>query len=220
MGNRIEIKLVVLIGVFLITCIFIYNKKETPKLNKPALKQHFQSINNYKTIRHIELEDNALKMLKLDDYIYADYEGPNGKINLYIGYYYTANKAYASHSPLICYPSQGWEIKKKPTTHTLKVGPYTIHYEEIITSLGEETELVIYWYQSHLLTNTQIYQNKIDMGYNKVLNNGEQHAFVRISVPLASTSSKNVEQVATAFINAFYPQFVDFINKGQDHFSF
>lgn len=211
MGNKIKTKLLVLIGAFLITCIFIYNRKESPQHQKPPLKQYFQTIDNYKILRHIELADNHLTMLKLDDYLYTDYEGPNGKVNLYIGYYYTANKAYASHSPMICYPSQGWEIDRQPSKHTLNVGPHSIHYEEIVTSLSEETELVIYWYQSHLMTNTQIYQNKIDMGYNKFIHNSEQHAFIRVSVTLTNASHKDTEQIATDFIKTFYPQFVNFI---------
>ena len=201
-----------LTGIFLITCIFIYTRKEIPEQKKPPLREFFQAIDNYIILRHIELEDSHLTMLKLDDYLYTDYEGPLGKVNLYIGYYYTAGKAYAPHSPLTCYPSQGWQVTKKPSTHALKVGNHTIHYEEITTSLGEETELVIYWYQTQLLTNTQIYKNKIDMGYNKLVNNSEQHAFVRISVPFSNPFQRDAEKTATEFMTAFYPKFIDFIN--------
>ncbi len=138
---------------------------------------------------------------------------PNGRVNLYIGYYYTANKAYASHSPMVCYPSQGWQIDNKPTRKTLSIGQNVIHYEEIVTSLGEQKELVLYWYQSGERSNTQIYKNKIDMGVNKLLNNSEEHAFVRVSLPLAenSTYAEN-EKTATNFIKAFYPQFLKFIS--------
>ena len=215
MGSKVTTKkLFVLTGIFLITCLFIYTRKEIPAQKKPPLKQYFQAIDNYTIIRHIKLEDSHLTMLKLDDYLYADYEGPNGNgVSLYIGYYYTANKAYASHSPLICYPSQGWEIDRQPSKHTINVGPHSIHYEEIITSLNEEKELVLYWYQARLHTNTQIYQNKIDMGYNKLINNDEQHAFVRISVPFNKTPHKKIEKIALDFINVFYPQFEKFISE-------
>lgn len=106
MGNKTNIKLLVLSMVFLITCAVIYTRKDTAPLNKPPIRQYLEHIDNYKTVRHIQLAENASNMLSLDDYLYADYEGPDGNVNLYIGYYYTANKAYASHSPLICYPSQ------------------------------------------------------------------------------------------------------------------
>lgn len=213
MGTKREIKLQILIGLLLVTCILVYSQSDSPRaVQKPSLKNFFDHIGNYKIFRMIDLSSDAVKMLDLNDYIFADYVGPNGKVNLYIGYYYTANKAYASHSPLICYPSQGWQIDNRPTSKTLSVGSHTINYEEIVTSLGEQKELVLYWYQSGSRTNTQIYKNKIDMGYNKLMNNSEEHAFVRVSLSLAENSTdEEGEKTATDFIKAFYPQFLKFI---------
>ena len=121
MGNTLKTKLFILSGIFLITSFFIYSVKDPVLHNKPSLKQHFQTIENYRTIQHIPLSGENLKMLKLDDYLYADFKGPDGIVNLYIGYYYTSNKAYASHSPLVCYPSHGWEITRHPTKHSTDV---------------------------------------------------------------------------------------------------
>ena len=156
-------------AVFLCTCVVVYGMKQ-PEINrkKPPLKGFLQQVPGYTVLLDIDLEENAFKMLNLDDYIFTDYMGQNGKVNLYIGYYYTADKAYASHSPLVCYPSQGWKIDSQPTANTLQVGPQTINYEWIITSLGERKELVLYWYQAMLQTNTQVYKNKISK-YHKRL---------------------------------------------------
>ncbi len=213
MGYKIETKLFVLIGVFLVTCFFSYSRIEAVKHNKPPLKQYFQYIDKYNIIRHLELTDDAIKMLDLDDYLYAEYGGPYGKVNLFIGYYYSAIKAYASHSPLICYPSNGWEIISQPTKHSNDVGSHSVKYEEIITSLGNEKELVLYWYQAHHQTNTHIVKNKIDIGYNKFKHNSEQHAFVRVSVSLANSTYQEAKKAAIDFIKTFYPQFIDFITE-------
>ena len=214
MGKRIEKKLFVLIGLFLVTCILMsMTKKEVMIKEKPPLKNYFEHINGYETVRHIELLNDHYKMLDLDDYLFVNYKGNNRKINLYIGYYYTANKAYAAHSPLICYPSQGWEIIVQPTKHSIDIGPHTLNYEEIITGLGNEKELVLYWWQAYQQTNTQIYKNKIDMGYNKFIHNNEEHAFVRVSVNLANSSFQKSEKAAIDFIKVFYPQFIDFITE-------
>ena len=212
MGKKIEVKLFVLIALFLVTSIFVAMSKEQVMIKeKPSLTNYLRHIDGYKTIRHMELLDKHYKMLNLDDYVYADYEGPYGKVNLYIGYYYTANKAYAAHSPTICYPSQGWEILVQPTKHSIDVGSHSINYEEITTSYGNEKELVLYWYQAYDKTNTQIYKNKIDMLNDKFMHNTEQHAFVRISFSLANSTYKEAENAAKDFIKAFYPQFIDFI---------
>ncbi|MFC1877174.1 exosortase C-terminal domain/associated protein EpsI [Thermodesulfobacteriota bacterium] len=215
MGNKIEIKLSILSILFLFTCAFIYWPTEPLKTKKKTDIGHYiEHIDGYRTLRRIDLEDNALQMLKLDDYAYYDYQRGLGKVNLYIGYYYTANKAYASHSPLICYPSQGWKIDKHPITSTLKAGRYKINLEEVITSYGQGKELVLYWYQTYQNTNTQVYKNKIDMAVNKIKHNDEQHGFVRVSTSLTDSSYDEAKMRAADFIRAFYPKFIAFINEG------
>jgi EpsI family protein len=184
---------------------------------KPSLRSFFQRIAGYKVVQNLDLNQEATNMLDLDDYTFLNFDGKNGKINLYIGYYATANKAYAAHSPLICYPSHGWEISEKPTYHTLAIGQYRVNYEEIATTLGEERELVLYWYQTHERSNTLVYRNKIDMGYNKLINNDAQHAFVRVAVPFANRGYNDVKACALDFVAVLYPQIVDFFaQKGEE----
>ncbi|KJS28603.1 MAG: hypothetical protein VR64_23780 [Desulfatitalea sp. BRH_c12] len=205
-------KMLVLMVVFFSTCIFVYGfNKPSEIVKKPALMNYFDSIDGYATLRHIPLKESSVAMLALDDYVFADYKGEQGVINLYIGYYYTADKAYSAHSPLVCYPSQGWKIDTRPVKSTLTFGHHKIYFEEIVTSHGEEKELVLYWYQTGHFTNTQVYRNKIDMGYNKLVKNDEQHGFVRVSVPFGNDSGVRAKQAATKFIQDFYPSLVKFI---------
>ena len=213
MGNQIRKKLLLLSVCFVITSILIYWPSPPRKTTKSAkLSFYFDYIDGYTKVRPIKLEDNAFNMLDLDDYLYADYyQGKKETVNLYVGYYYTANKAYAAHSPLVCYPSQGWEIKGDPRTSTLEMGKYKINYEEVIASFGNNKELVVYWYQSHVATNTQVYKNKFHMAISKLKYNDEQHAFVRVSTPIIISYSDAEERILN-FIKIFYPKFVDFID--------
>lgn len=214
MGNKINRKLFVLSILFLLTCGFIYCGEDSVQTSKRPIKQYLGHIDNYRTVRHIKLEDSALNMLNLDDYLYVDYEGPKGKVNLYIGYYYTADKASAPHSPLVCYPSQGWKIEKQTSDLFVYADSYPINYDEIITSLGNQKELVLFWFQAHHHTNTQTVKNKIEIGYNKLMGNNEQNAFVRVSVSLEGTDIEQARKNAIDFINIFYPQFIHFIDEG------
>ena len=142
-GNKIEIKLIVLSFFFLITCIFVYGFNQPSEIKaKPPLSVYFNHIDGYENLGFVNMLPNHVSMLQLDDYVFANYKGHGNKINLYIGYYYSADKAYRAHSPLVCYPAQGWKVDSKPIIATLEVGPYTINYEEIVTSLGQEKELV------------------------------------------------------------------------------
>jgi len=206
-------KLLVLSILFLLTCVFLYTRSSTEHISKPPIKTYFEHIDGYKILRHVEMEESVLSLLKLDDYLYTDYLGENGKITLYIGYYYTADKASAAHSPLICYPSQGWEIEEQIPDLEMSVPPSVIHYNEIITSLSKQKELVLYWFQAHHDTNTVPFRNKTNVAYNKLVNKGEQHAFVRVSVPFGTVSDNQVKQDALDFIKAFYPQFISFVDE-------
>jgi EpsI family protein len=208
MGNQKEIKLFVLALLFLSTCVAVYGRDTNEQLQKkPPLREFLGDIEGYTLLRNIALAENAEKMLNLDDYIFADFKGKTGRSNLYIGYYYSAGKAYASHSPTICYPSQGWEIDTAPISGTLKIGTSKIKYMEITTSFGKQKELVIYWYQARLRTNTRVYKNKIDMGYNKLVFNDSHHGFVRVAVPFSDSSYVEAKKTAFDFIDSFYPHF-------------
>jgi EpsI family protein len=211
--NNINIKLIVIIGILLVTSLFVYGYSQPPAGGKKVLlADYVGDVDGYNIASAIALTDGHEKMLKLDDYLFANFSDGDNAVNLYIGYYYTASKASAAHSPLICYPSQGWKVDTEPIRSTLSAGPHTIHYEEIVTSNGNVTELVLYWYQAGLLTNTQNYRNKVSMGYNKLVHHNEQHGFVRVSVPFTAGQSREaVKKTATDFIAAFYPHFVSYI---------
>jgi EpsI family protein len=187
------------------------SRQPDPIAKKPAMAPFFEEIADYRTLGKVELNPKALRMLKVDDYIFIDYEGPDGKINLFIGYYYTIGKAYASHSPLICYPSQGWKIEKPPVTKTIYIGSNRIKHEQILTSFGNKQEIVLYWFQSYLLTNTNSYMNKINIAINRLLNENQQHALVRVAVPTNDGYFENSQNAAQEFIKAFYPILMDYI---------
>ena len=214
MAPKRETKFIILAVIFLGTTVLVYGNPEPAAVrDKPPLRDYFQSLSGYKVFRDLGLNDDASKMLKLDDYTFIDYEGRAERINLYIGYYYTAQKASAAHSPLICYPSQGWKIDNRPERRTLPVGPYTLNYQEIITSHDGEKELVFYWYQTYARTSPEAYQNKIDIACNRFMKRGGQHAFVRVSVPFTNTTQAEAEKAGVDFIRAFFPRFIAYFSE-------
>jgi EpsI family protein len=215
MGTKNTVSALVLCAVFALTAVAVHCFSQSAQIRKkPPLSQFFETIERYPTLNHQLMDDKSINMLQLDDYIFTNYRGEDRAVNLYIGYYYSSDKAYAAHSPLVCYPSQGWKIDVRPTTGTLTVGPHTIEYDEIVTSHGTERELVLYWYQARMLTNTKVYRNKIGMGYNKLMHNDEQHGFVRVSVPIRDGTYEAARKAATDFIAAFYPQLIEYVSAG------
>ena len=220
MGTQTKVKLLLLVAVFLCSSLLVYSQKSPDAAtNVPPLKQFLSQIPGYTTIGDIKLETDAYNMLKLDDYLFTTYANADGQVTLYAGYYYTSSKAYAAHSPLICYPSHGWQVEGKPTVRTLQVGDYRITYEEIVTSYGEQRELVLYWYQARDRANIRVYRNKIDMGYNKLAHNDPKHGFLRVSVPFAASASyEETKKRAIDFIEVFYPHLLQFVTFDSSKF--
>jgi len=97
---------------------------------------------------------------------------------------------------------------------SLDASPSAINYNEIITSLNTQKELVLYWFQASQDTNTKAFKNKTNVAYNKLTNKGEQHAFVRVSVPLGDFTQEQAKQSVNDFIKAFYPHFIRFVGEG------
>lgn len=212
MGTQKRLKLFALVALFLGTSLFVYLYSAPTVAGKAVpLKTFLEQLPGYTSSGDIKLGEDAFSMLKLDDYLFKTYSNADGPVTLYVGYYYTSSKAYAAHSPLICYPSHGWQVDRKPTTHSLRIGEHVINYEEIVTSLGEQRELVLYWYQARDRANVRVYRNKIDMGYNKLMFNDPKHGFVRVSTPFVDAAGYDAtKKRAVELIKSVYPQLIYF----------
>lgn len=213
MGNKRETKLIILAVLLIATCFGVYftpASKTTGK--KQTLKNTLAEIKGYNIVDTVSLEANINDFLELDDYIYTSYTHAGEKITLFIGYYYTTEKISAAHSPLACFPSQGWRINQ-PETYQLTVGEHKINYAEATATLQDKSELVLYWYQAGRTTNPQIYRNKINTILNRLTGNGEEHAFVRVTIPFSPSNKENAKETGLNFIKAFYPDFINFVTE-------
>lgn len=211
MGNKKDTKLIVLSAVLLVTCIVAYSTITAERINRGAfLQQSLGAVQSFQSFEDIALEPQMTDMLDLDDHIFRNYQGPGGNVNLYVGYYYTTDKAYASHSPLACFPSQGWKVSDA-VKKDLAVGDRIIRYAELTASIQGRNELVLYWYQAGEKTTASVTQNKYNALFNKVMRQPEDHAFVRVSVPYPDAGKEAAEKIAHQFIQEFYPLFLDII---------
>ncbi len=212
MGNKKEIKLIVLIVVLLVTCFGAYSTSTPEKIiRKATLKQTVGPLQDYPAFEDITLEPQMITMLDLDEHIFRNYHGAGGNVNLYVGYYFTTDKAYAPHSPLACFPSQGWKITD-PVKQHLAVGGQTLSYVELVASIHGQNELILYWYQAGDKTTASVTRNKYNALWNKVMHKRDEHAFVRVSVPFADEAGKEAaKKTAHHFIQSFYPVFIKYM---------
>lgn len=209
-------KLIILIAVLLATCVGVYAPSATkPVAEHPSLKRFLGTIAGY-TTDEVPLKDDIYRFLDLDDYAFTGYTAADGsKVNLFVGYYYSADKVSAAHSPLTCYPGQGWAIAQ-PVLRQLVVGERTIHYAELEASRDGGKELVLFWYQAGNSTSSFVFKNKIRVLSSKLTTGNEEHAFVRISVPFVGSGQDRARARGTEFMKAFYPKFIEFMDHNGD----
>ncbi len=56
------------------------------------------------------MERMYVDVLRFDDYLLANYQGPGGPVNVYAAYYRWQENDRLAHSPKACIPGDGWEI--------------------------------------------------------------------------------------------------------------
>jgi EpsI family protein len=215
LGKQTDIKLIYVVLLLLVTCFFVYRDAGTTVDNhaRQKLNTFLREIDGYKISADIALEADVTSMLKLDDYVYTNYSKAGGKdLTLYIGHYYTLTKLTAAHSPLVCYPSQGWSINE-PVKYQLTIGEDTLYYGEVVAQLGDKQELIFYWYQAGNKSMIDRSKLKLATAINKLQNNNEQHGFVRISVPISGTDQEQARTAGLTFIKAFWPHYLDYIKS-------
>ena len=91
-------------------------------------------------------------------------------VTLFIGYYKTLEKADLSHSPIVCFAGQGWEIEnttKKEISIDLPDTP-KIRVNQMTQKKLNATMVALYWYQSAYRASTNRGIQKLSLFLDKL----------------------------------------------------
>jgi EpsI family protein len=208
-------KTAILLVCFIIVGAFVH---ATPK---PSIVVPANTLNDFLGTRpgwkegKIHIQEEIVKVLELDDYLYNYYQQGTDVVSLYIGYYYSKKKLGASHSPLVCIPGSGWKISNLRKIRRANEGTKKFPEEISVMRIekGENKELVVYWFQSYDRATSDTFRQKITTLIQKIRKGNEANAFVRVTVPIRDDGEKEAYDVAKKFILAFYPRFLDYITS-------
>jgi EpsI family protein len=162
------------------------------------------------------LGQDIVTTLQLDDYTLRAYQQHSEAfIWLYIGYYATRPSFSKHHSPILCYPGNGWQIVEKGFQSIDLPGGRVIQVSKLLVQKGSHQRLVLYWHQwgDHVSTEEDSwltslvnvfkeYKLKVDSGIQtKVLRTDK--ALVRVDAPIFqsvdATLSHEISFVQSAF---------------------
>ena len=214
MGHISRSKSLIVLSLFAFTSLLIYGWKPSTRADskRPPLEEIIDNIPGWQKNGQASLNSQITSTLKLDDYINAFFSNPHGRVSLYIGYYRSAGKVGAAHSPMVCYPGQGW-LLSDGVNKSLIFDRYKISFRQMIATLGPRKELVIYWFQAYDKTSPGTFLQKIHTLLANLKFGRQANAFVRITVPMDNLSAESASAIARTFIESFYPVFLHYMEN-------
>jgi exosortase D (VPLPA-CTERM-specific) len=161
------------------------------------------------------LEERVLNKLLLSDYILADYHrtGDPLPVNLYVAYYGSQRTGAAIHSPRSCIPGGGWQItslNQLELSDALGMDGPSVN--RTIIQLGQERQLVYYWFQQRGRTFTSEYMAKWYLFQDGLTMARSDGALVRLITPIPPDSDEAAaDERLQVFLREFYPELGRFI---------
>ena len=130
----------------------------TPRLGFATFPIHIAGW----TGRRQRIDPNIQRVLGADDAIVLDYTNSAARapVNLFMSYYRNQNHGEATHSPEVCIPGDGWEIRSLKTLAIPVVGGggKTFSILRAVIQKGMNEALVYFWFEERgrRLTNEYI----------------------------------------------------------------
>ena len=136
--------------------------------------------------RRDSIGDNYLAILKLSDYVIADFRrGNEPAVNFYVAYYDSQSAGASAHSPRSCIPGGGWQITDLSRRQIAMRDGGLLPVNRAVVQKGGSRQLVYYWFdqRGRLLTNE--YLVKWYLLWDSIWRNRSDGAMVRLTTPLA-----------------------------------
>ena len=165
--------------------------------------------------RESKIADNVLHRLLLTDYIVADYRRAAEPlpVNLYVAFYASQRTGATIHSPRSCMPGGGWQItnlSQLSLSNALGMDGPTVN--RTIIQLGEQRQLVYYWFQQRGRIITNEYLAKWYLFQDSLTMNRSDGALVRLVTPVPPGGDEALADARLqGFLRDFYPELPRFI---------
>jgi exosortase D (VPLPA-CTERM-specific) len=161
------------------------------------------------------LDKIYLDILKLDDYLIADYASAAGQgVNVYVQYFAAQDRDSSTHSPRLCIPAGGWEIARleRRELESVPFRGQPLAVNRAVITRGEATMLVYYWFQQRGRNSTNEYGTKMLILWDSITKNRSDGSMVRlITAPRSGESLEAADERLTRFARSFVPQLTPFI---------
>jgi EpsI family protein len=171
-----------------------------------SLAQVPQNFGPWTMMQESFIDKETEDVLKADDILNRVYK--NGSTGagayLFVASFRTQRNGKAPHSPKNCLPGSGW-TQESAETATIDIGlgaPIVVN--RYIVVLGQERDLVLYWYQSRDRVVADEFKAKFWVVADAIRLNRTDSALVRVVVPIQDKNEDLAMRTGTDFISAFF----------------
>jgi len=143
--------------------------------------------------RREAIEQVYLDILKLDDYVLANYsQAGQPAVNFYAAYYASQRSGESAHSPASCMPGGGWRIVSLEQSQVAgtSAGGAPLTVNRVLIQQGRSRQLVYYWFQQRGRDITNEYLVKWYLFWDSLTRSRTDGALIRIITPLPEGESE------------------------------
>lgn len=206
-----NIKFIIALVLVMIAVFVVYSEIIIEPEAKPLVDKKFPERIGDWTAKNIKYDDVIQRVLMPDITVFKQYSNINKNIDitLFMAYYNTLEKAELSHSPVVCFTGQGWDIKwtraKEIQVHDKEKNSVRVN-EMVQTKLGS-TLVTLYWYQSANRAFANRGKQKIALFFERLLGRPDRNAFIRLTAPVPPGGSiEATSALLYSFLTSSYPE--------------
>jgi EpsI family protein len=156
------------------------------------------------------LSENVIKVLMPTDYLSRRYVAEDGTaVDMYLSFFDGGPDSGGIHSPKHCMPGSGWyEMSSQRTT--LELGGETVRMVRAVYAMGEQRELIFYWFDMRGQTMSDEYSLKLAEITGSMFHSRRDQSFIRISVQARNNVEEAQDRIED-FLRDFYPVIREFL---------
>ena len=167
-------------------------------------------IGEWRGVQEPAFEPRVLEVLGVNDYLTRAYfRSDEAGVGLYIGYWESQRQGDTIHSPLNCLPGAGWTPVSKTYLEVASgTGNDRIEVNRYLVRKGLDSQLILYWYQSHGRAVASEYWSRFFLIRDAVRMNRTDGSIVRVIAPVRTdleNAEASAEQIASQFVTALFP---------------
>ncbi len=175
--------------------------RHRPESLRRPLEEIPTSLDGWTATERQVLEPQVLKVLEPAAYLSRTYRKGHLDLNLFIAYYGEQRTGEGMHSPRVCLPGHGWEIRE-PGKATIPVDGAAVTINRYGIRNAGERRAVLYWYQSNRRIVASEYAGKLLLVRDALVEGRTSGSLVRIILP----DTGEAVQEGLAFAAAVVPE--------------